>query len=297
MTTLAEITERVLEQMAGYVDQSEQTHLTEAVTAGGLLLKVDEPRMLSQGLIEIGDELLWASRVDNNARQVTIPPYGRGYRSTTAASHPEGAAVINNPKFPRSSVVRAINDCIDGLYPDLYRVKSADLTYTAAQVSYELPADAQAVHRVSWEDIGPSRAWRSLYRWNFDPNADQSAFPSGRSLDLWQAPVPGRTVRVVYLAAPGTMSDPADDFTTATGLGADAVEAVVWGACYRLAGMLTAGRVQVQAIEATLRAQVVDDKTGLAVAQQFHALYQQSLAESRRRLLQQDPTGVHFRYA
>lgn len=297
MSTLASITDRIIATLQGFTrDQDEQTYLVGAITDSDLTAQAHEPKMISQGIIEIGDELMWVTRVDNTTGAVTIAPFGRGYQLSTAANHAENTAITNNPKFPRSFIKSVVNDSINGVYPDLYVRASENFSFTATRVAYELPATTEQVHKVSWQDVGPSRRWVPISRYRFDPAADTDEFPSGKSIDLYQAAIPGRTVRVVYQKAPGLFSDPAQEFATATGLNATAEDTIVYGALFRLAGMLEAPRLQLSAVESQLRAQLVQPGATQSAARHFLQLYQLALTAERERLTRSDPTSAHFRY-
>lgn len=297
MSTLAQITDRVLATIQGFSrDQDEQTYLTSAITDTDLTLTVNEPKLISQGIIEINDELLWVSRVDNATGAVTVAPFGRGYQLSEAAAHSQDSPVINNPKFPRSFVRSAINDAINGVYPDLYVRSSTDFPYIAARTTYELPTAAEQIHRITWQDIGPSKRWVPITRYLFDPAADTDEFPSGKSVDLYQAAVGGRTVRVVYQRAPGLLVNPDDEFATVTGLQATAEDCIVYGALFRLAGMLEAPRLQLSAIEPQLRAQLVQPGATQSATKHFLQLYQLALMSERERLMRSDPVSAHYRY-
>lgn len=297
MSTLAKITDRIIATLQGFSrDQDEQTYLTTSISDVDLTFTVNEPKLISQGLIEVGDELMWVTRVDNTTGTVTVAPFGRGYQLSSAATHDENCPVSNNPKFPRSFIVSTVNDAINGVYPDLYVRATTTFPFSAARVTYEMPATAEQIHKISWQDIGPSKRWVPISRYRFDPAADTDEFASGKSVDLYQSAVPGRTVKVVYQQAPSLFSDPAQEFTTTTGLSATAEDCVVYGALFRLVGMLESPRLQLTAVESQLRAQLIQPGSTKASAQHFMQLYQLALISERERLMRSDPISAHFRY-
>ncbi|MEU1880310.1 hypothetical protein ABZ470_23625 [Streptosporangium sp. NPDC020072] len=297
MSTLASITDRIIATLQGASrDQAEQTHLVAGIADTDLTLQAFEPKLLSQGLIEIGDELLWVSAVDNGSGSVTIAPYGRGVQTSAPSAHDAGAMIVNNPRFPRALIRASVNDAISGVYPDLYARKTYEFPAVATRVSYEIPAEAEQVHRVSWQDIGPSKRWIPVSRWRFDPAASTDDFPTGKSLDLYQAPLPGRTVRVVYQRPPAPFTDSSTEFATATGLNASAEDCIVYGALFRLVGMLEAPRLQLAAIESQLRGQLVQPGATQSAVRHYMQLYQLALTAERERLLRSDPVSAHYRY-
>lgn len=297
MSNLNEITDRVISNLQGLTrDQDERTWILGAIDDLTLTWTVQEPKLITQGLAEIGDELLWVYRVDNATGQVNIAPFGRGYQSTVATSYPELTAIVNSPKFPRAEVKRAIGEAISGIYPDLYVVATVEFPFVAARSTYELPADCDQVIGVKWQTIGPTRRWATLSRWDWNPQADPESFASGKSLDLFQEPTPGQTIRVTYIKPPSAFSDNTTEFAAATGLSASAQDVIIYGACFRLVGLLESSRLQLHSIESQLRAQQVPPGSTQGAARHFLQLYQMALQSEQQRLAKVNPTSTHFRY-
>ncbi|MEU8317089.1 hypothetical protein AB0C33_01860 [Nonomuraea sp. NPDC048881] len=293
MATLGSLADRVLQLLQGdSLDQAEQTFLTADVSPADLTLAVDDVSQLSQGLAEIGSELVWIKGVDRQAGTVALSPFGRGYRSTQAVSHLAGTAVVNSPRYSRAKVLETINTCIESSYPDLFTFKAATFPYVAARNTYALPADCEQLHSLAWESVGPSRTWIRANDYRFDPNADTDAFPSGKSVDIWEPIVPGRTIRVSYITSPTPLDDESQSFT-ASGLAATAEEAILYGACYRLIGFLEPPRLQTAAVESSARSQLVPPGAGVNAAKFFYGLYLEALSNERERLLRIHGTTVH----
>lgn len=293
MSTLTQLVDDTLLNLQGYsLDQDQVTFLTSPVSAADLTISVDQTKEISRGLIEIDDELLWIRSVADGG--ATIAPKGRGYRSTVAASHDEGAMVTNAPKYPRASVRRAINDTISATFPELFSIKSYEFTFQAARSTYDLPDDVDQVLEVMWSEIGPSQAWPQVRRWWFNHSASSGMFPNGKSLAIKEAVFPGRTVRVIYAAEPGTLVNNNDEFADTTGLPKSAEDVMLYGACYRLVSYMQPARLQVQSVEATLRSNVVSVGSPAEAGQYFYALYQQRLSEERQTLLTRFPSMTHY---
>jgi len=294
---LNQIADRVISNLQGMTrDQDERTWLTAPIDEMETSLIVQEPKLVSQGLAEIGDELVWISRVDNNSGAVTLAPFGRGYQSTTAVAHEANTAVVNTPKFPRRQVKDAINEAISGVYPDLYTVDNVEFPFIVARSTYELPAAADQVIGVKAKTIGPTKRWATLTRWDWNPQADPDEFPSGKSIDLFQEPVPGQAIRVTYIKPPNAFADDDTEFAAATGLSATAQDCIVYGACFRLVGLLESSRLQLHSIESQLRSQQVPPGSTQSAARHFLQLYQLALQSEQQRLNRINPTSTHFRY-
>ena len=303
MTTLANMIDEVLINLAGYTFQQDRTtHLTTAVTtttsssASPLVLSLGSTDSVGKGVVEIDEELLWVDSFDRVANTATVAPYGRGYLGTTAATHLADAKVTISPTFPRFSVKRAINDTIRSLGASIFAVKSTSFTFNAAQSTYAFNnLDIKNILTVSWEDIGPSKEWRPIRRWDFDSTADATAFgANAQTVTLGEAPISGRTVRVVYAADPTAFTNNTDVYTTTTGLPESTRDVVILGAAYRLLTFLDPAR----ASQVSPQADETDSKRPYGASQsatkQLYALYTQRLNEETQAQQQNYPPRVHF---
>lgn len=295
MSTFDQLTQVVLGNLQGFsLDQDQITYLTAGVTSSDLSLPVGEPRELSRGLVEVDDEVMWVRLVDSSSSVATLNPQGRGWLGTTPASHAMNATVKNNPKYPKVLVKRALNDTIRACYPDLFSVKVTTFPFVAARYQYALPAEAEDVWDVSWDVIGPTKRWPKLSRWRFVQNANTTAYPTGRALELLDSVVPGRTVQVSYLVAPQPLVNGSDDFTTVTGLPSSSEDVAVYGACYRMSGYLEIPRLQTQSVEGSNRAQLTPPGSATNAAKYFYALHKERLAQEREILLSRYPRTTHL---
>lgn len=302
-TTLANMIDEVLINLSGYTFQQDRaTHLTAAVTtttstsASPLILSLGSTDSVGKGILEIDEELLWVDSFDRVANTATVSPYGRGYLGTTAATHVTDSKVTISPTFPRFSVKRAINDTIRSLGASIFAVKSTSFTFNAAQSTYGFNnLDIKNILTVSWEDIGPSKEWRPLRRWDFDSTADATAWGSGaQTITLGEAPISGRTVRVVYAGDPTAFTTNAQVYTTQTGLPESTRDVVILGAAYRLLTFLDPAR----ASQVSPQADETDSKRPYGASQsatkQLYALYTQRLNEETQSQQQNYPPRVHF---
>lgn len=294
MTTYNALTDLVLMNLQGFsLDQDQITYLTNAISAGDTTFAVNDVTDTSRGLVEIEDELVWIQGIDSSSTTVTIAPRGRGWMGTTAVVHDAGTVVKNNPKWPRTIIKRAINDIVTSTYPDLFRVKTTTFVFQAAKFNYDLPADAADVLDVTWDVIGPTKRWPRVKRWRYVPNADQNTHPTGKTVEILDYIVPGRTVSVTYSALPVKLSSGADEFAT-TGLASTAEDVVLYGTCYRLSGYLDIPRLQMQNVEGNQRAQLVSPGAASNASKYFYALYQERLQREREILVSQWPRTTHL---
>lgn len=298
-TTFAQVQNRVRSHLLGYSrDQEQITSLSSPMAAGDTTFTVDPTmaNVFSRGTCQIDDELILVKSVDQTSGLATVlgGVNGRGREGTAAASHSANALVTSAPAFPNIRVQEAINDTLLGTYPHLVAFKSTNITKLAPQLEYTMPADALDVWYVTLQLVGPSRVWQPGPNWRFNPFADPTVFPTGKSIELLDGVVPGRQQRIVYAAAVSTMANPTDDFETVTGLPVRCVDMITYGAVARLIPAFEAARLQQRAIESNQRSSLVPPQTALRTAQYYMTLYQQRLAEERDRMFTEIPNFQHY---
>jgi hypothetical protein len=302
--TLEQMIDEVIINLAGYTFQQDRsTYLKTAVTtttsssASPLVLSLGSTDNVGKGVIEIDEELLWVDSFDRISNTATIAPYGRGYLGSTAVTHTADTKVTISPTFPRTSVKRAINDTIRSLGANIFAVKSTSFTFNAAQSTYAFNnLNIKNIITVSWQSIGPSQEWVPIRRYDFDSTADTTAFGAyAQTITLGaDAPMPGRTVRVVYAADPEAFTTNAQDYVTQTGLPESTRDVAVLGAAYRLLSFLDPAR----AAQTSPQADETDSKRPYGASQsatkQLYALYAQRLQEETKAQQQNYPPRVHF---
>lgn len=302
-TTLANMMDEVQVNLAGYTFQQDRsTYLTQAVStttsssASPLVLQLGSSDSLGKGTIEIDEELMWVDSYDRVANTATVAPYGRGYLGTTAATHTADSKVTISPVFPRSAIKRAINDTIRSLGASIFAVKTTTFTFNAAVSTYAFnDLNIKNILKVSWQSIGPTKEWVPIRRWDFDSTADTTTFGSGaQTIILGEAPIPGRTVQVVYATDPAAFTSNSQDYVTQTGLPESTRDVIVLGAAYRLLSFLDPAR----AAQTSPQADETDAKrpygSSQSATKQLYALYSQRLTEETKAQQQNYPPRVHF---
>lgn len=295
--TFAQIVSRVKQQLLGYTrDQASISYLTAPMGAADTTFTVDPETVtnISRGLIEIDSELILVKKYDRATGTVTVMggTSGRGVEGTTASSHSTNAIVTDDPMYPVTRVKEAINDTINGTYPDLWVFGEYEFPKIAARYEYPVPVEVEDVYKVTVNTIGPSAVWFPLSSWRFNPTASTTAgqvkptpTPTGKTIQIMRDfIVPGRNIRVEYIKKPNTLTNDSDDFTTVTGYPDRYIDLITYGACWRLLPAYESARLQQQAIEATERAPLVPTGAGSNASKYYMALYQQRLAEERTRL-------------
>ena len=308
MTTLTNMIDEVLINLAGYTFQQDRsTYLSAAVSsttssiASPTILQLGSTDSVGKGILEIDEELVWVDSFDRVANTATVSPYGRGYLGTTAATHTSESKVTIAPTFPRYSVKRAINDTIRSLGANIFAVKSTTFTFNAAVSTYAFAnLNIKNILTVSWQSIGPTKEWVPIRKWDLDSVANPEAFSytSGtdvvQTITLGEAPISGRTVKVVYATDPEPFSSNSQVYTTVTGLPESTRDVVILGAAYRLLSFLDPAR----AAQVSPQADETDAKRPYGASQsatkQLYALYIQRLNEETKAQQQNYPPKVHY---
>lgn len=274
--------------------QDAASYLSASISASATTININDATSASRGIIEVDDELLWADTVNQSTGDIVLPPYGRGFRGTVAATHPAGSRVAFSPMFPRAMVKQAINESIRATFPDLFGVASTTFTFSPAVTTYALPAGAMDVLSVSWQEVGPTQEWCPVRRYRVDGYADSTAFPTGSTISLYDAITPGRTVRVVYTKQPTVLSNNSDEFTTVTGLPASTEDVIRFGAAYRMVPFMDLPHLSGFSAEADFAANQRQVGSSSQVGRYMLQMYQVRLQEESRRLRDVYPIRTHY---
>ena len=295
MTQLIDIINDVQLDLSGFTyRQDRATYLTTAATSGDLVLYVASTENIGKGIIEIDEEMMWVDSYDRQANTLTIAPFGRGYNSTTAAAHSVNTKVIITPTYPRVAIKRAINDTVQAVYPKVFAVGSTPVSFLASRTTYPVPQGAIQILSMAWQSVGPTKEWLPIRQWRWDPIAYASAFPTGRTVSIYDNVLPGRTINIVYAQLPVVMSNLTDDFETTTGLPISMRDVIIYGAAWRLSSYIDPARISVTGAAADEFDTKRPYGTGTNVTKGLQALYQQRLEEESLKQKIQFPTRVHY---
>jgi hypothetical protein len=295
MTTLTNLIDDVSVDLAGYTYRQDRvTYLTQAVTSGALSLYVASTENIGKGIIEIDEELILVDAYDRQSNILTIAPFGRGYNGTTAAAHNANAKIVITPTFPRFAIKRAINDTIQAVYPKIFAVGSSAVSFLASRTTYPVPQEAIQILSMAWQSVGPTKEWLPIRQWRWDPIAYAAAFPTGRTVSIYDNVLPGRTINIVYAHLPVPLSGLSDDFETVTGLPSSMRDVIIYGASWRLSSYIDPARVSITGAAAD----ELDTKrpygTGTNITKGLQSLYLQRLEEESLKQKLQYPTRVHY---
>jgi len=294
VTLFSDLIDETALALTGYTSlQDQATFLTADLSATATTFTVADGTVLTRGIVEIDEELIWVDSFDRTTNTATIPPYGRGFRDTTPVPHTAGTRVTITPSFPRAMIRKDINEAIDAIYPDLFGVYYTTFPFIAARTTYQLPQEAIDALAVSWQTIGPSLEWLPVRHYRIDRTANPLAWNSGKTISISDGIIPGRTVQVVYTKKPSQLQNDNDDFTL-TGLPDSCREVIILGAAYRSAAYIDMGRIP--AITAEADAQQQSNPVGSAtnMSRYFYQMYQQRLQVEVRRQQEQYPPRTHY---
>ena len=198
------------------------------------------------------------------------------------------------PTFPRSAIKKAINDTINGLFPNLWAISSFTFTFNASQTTYPLPDDLESILYLSWQTTGSSQEWLPINRWRADGMANAATFNTTNTVSLYENIQPGRTVQVWYTTVPNTLDANSDDFADVTGLPQSSQDVVTLGASYKLLSFLDSGRINLSSAEADNADSKIPSNAGVASSRYIFALYQQRLNEEALKLKDRYPIRLHY---
>ena len=302
-TTLEDLIDEVSMNLAGYtLQQDRTTHITSAVTTttspsnNPTILALASTDSVGKGVFEIGEELLWVDSFDKIGKTATIAPYGRGYLGSTAATHLVDTKVTISPTFPRHAIKRAINDTIGAFGASIMAVKSTTFTYNASVNTYAFNnLSIRNILSLTWQDLGSSKEWIPVRKWDWDAVADTTAFgANAQTVTIGDAILSGRKVKVVYATDPTSFTANTQDYVEQTGLPSSTRDVAVLGATYRLLSALDPAR----AAAVSPQADETDSKRPFGSSQsatkQIYALYQQRLLEESKSQQANFPIRVHY---
>jgi hypothetical protein len=295
MSTFADLISETHMVLTGFTQRQDQaTYLSANMAIGDLTFTVQDGTVLTRGMVEIDDELIWVDRFDRTTNIATVAPYGRGFRGTTAVAHTSGTRITIAPSFPRSIIERNINAAIDAVYPDLFGTATTTFPFTAARTTYPLPADAIDILAISWQTIGPSKEWLPVRHYRVDRMADPTTWATGKTISVSDGIIPGRTVTIRYSNKPIVLANQSDVFESVSGLPASAREVIVLGAAYRTSVYLDLGRITARVAEADAQGTANPIGAAVNISRVLKNMYQDRLMVEVRKQQEQFPPRVHI---
>jgi hypothetical protein len=141
--------------------------------------------------------------------------------------------------------------------------------------TYEIPAAAEKILKVTADTLGASREQAQIRRYSWNSSAPTTTFASGNTITLEQAPAPGRGVTVTYQKRPTEITFGAP--FTDSGLPESSKLAIKYLACSNLVALMDASRLPVDTAVAD---EYDPSKSGIGTASRISTLlYQRYLLE------------------
>lgn len=280
--TLDSLIDDTINRLQGFgVNNDQFSTLAEDMSPTDTSFRVTDPGRISQGIVEIGTELVLVSTVGETSGVIAR----RGYRGTVASSHQAGEPVLMRPTYPRAVVAREINLTLASIYPALYGVKQVELDADPVTWQYGLPADTARVLLVEVNNSAVE-GWNIVEDWDVRHGANPTSFPTGIALNV-RTPQLGK-LRVWYASRPGQFAALSDEWTL-TGLPESCRDVVILGTAVRLIPWLDTGRLPVEAAEADAADNARQLGTALSAAKALKADYAEALNRERTALEQKYP--------
>jgi hypothetical protein len=258
MATVDDILEEALRLLIGSQVETENV-LSGAIDADDttLTFSYDINGISAGSVLSSGAELMRVWTVNSDSKTAVVR---RGYRGSVAAAHASGALVTVNPKYSKTTLLKALEEDVRDLSSPtngLYQVSALNDTYEPATVGYDLPVieDFIDVYKVSNLASGPGNHWSVLKGWTLDRNQDTT---SGLRLELPNGWV-GSTLRIQYKHGFAWPSNTVltDDITTKTGVPLSMHDILVSGILMRVGPHKEIQRNQPEAQGSSRRAEEV----------------------------------------
>jgi len=237
MTTCADLIARTERHL--YTGSREQQDiLNGSYTSGATTLTVTDgvPGIVEGGSLGIDLELFYVRSFNPATKVATVIGAQEG---SVAANHANGVTVRVNPRFPRWDIFNALNDDLADLSSvGLFQVATVDLTYVSPQLAYDMvgvtAGSVVEIQEVSWKPVDATKNWTQVRNYELERDMNTSEFASGYALHVFDAVVPGRTMRVRYRTTFTPFAALTDDAQTVAGLPASANDLPPLGAALNL---------------------------------------------------------------
>lgn len=286
MTTAGDLISEASAQLHGWgTTQDRITPLTAPISAGDLTFMVDftfgQAVGITPGVVEIDSEQLYVTSVDTTNGTCTVANgFGRGYGSTTAASHAAGAKITSRPKFPRVWLFKQVNEILGSLYPQLFAVGTYVGVVSYPSYAYDLGSTTgtpMGVLNAQWQD--PIGNWHNCRAYSIDQ--------FDGTLRLAPGPMIGRPLRVQYSTQPRLFVAETDDLVVQTGLPPSCADVITLGVVAKQLPGLDISRAQNTSVEQSDRSRVVPPSAGVTAAKYLMAEFQDRLQNEALSLRQQ----------
>jgi hypothetical protein len=310
--TLSQMVDDTLRQLRGTMRErvnilAASIDAPPALTVENIQLTGNLDGVVISTLLSIGDETMYV--LDITPASLTAQVI-RGYDDTIPAVASAGALVRVDTPWPRATVQEHIKDEIRSWGPQVFAIGSADIPIVNLQRGYDLSLITTPIIRIlkvtapSPPYVGDPGYWAVPGNSNtslqdpsqpftYNPNANLSEFPSGKSITLTGMITPNYAgnLHVVY-ATPfdvDTLWTDSTDMIANVGLDSRDLDIPPLGAAARLLRWLSVRRAMLNVQGASRSDQDVTMPTILQAVQNFQLSTKQRLNDVQQRLLSDWP--------
>jgi hypothetical protein len=235
MAQVGDVIDKVVRQLLSGVTE-ERNKLASAVnaTATSLTLTYAPDGIRKGTTIEAGTEEMYVWDVNIPSKVLTVE---RGYNGTTAISHSTGRIITNNPRFPRSQVLEAINDELADLSSPvngLFQMKTTEVQWNGNDRMVNIPGiyEIQELYAVFYRYLNDD--YPRLRKVRLLRDMPSNDFSSRYALVIDEYIARSGTLLIQYKASFDSVNSESDDIEVTAGLPASAIDLLVLGAQIRM---------------------------------------------------------------
>lgn len=267
------VSETVTRVLRKYQSQDTPDLLTSAMTVSSTTLNYQGflPAWGPGTVAQVGEERMLVIANDASGKAATVV---RGWEGTTASSHSVGDVVTVGPRGERDEVLSLINDCLDDMFPELYKVGVTEIDYSGTTIGYEIPDEAYKILKVSARMESSSSLWEPIFDWDIETQA-ASEFSTGRAIMLRVSLPSGSKFRVMYGTRFTPVTSESQDLEVDAGMAEYMIDLPYYYALSRLLAGEEQLRSQIRAAQTHQRAQDVPGFLALRTGEWYAARYRE----------------------
>lgn len=235
MAQVSDVIDKVVRQLLSGVTE-ERNKLASGVnaTATSLTLTYAPDGIRKGTTIEAGTEEMYVWDVNIPSKTLEVE---RGYNGTTAISHSTGRIITNNPRFPRSQVLEAINDELSDLSSPvngLFQMKTTEVQWNGNDRMVNIPGiyEIQDLYAVFYRYLNDD--YPRLRKVRLLRDMPSNDFSSRYALVIDEYIARSGTLLIQYKASFDSVNSESDDIEVTAGLPASAIDLLVLGAQIRM---------------------------------------------------------------
>jgi len=192
--------------MSGHQEQLNRLASGYTAGAGSMSFDFDIAGIRQGAVISVGTSTFYVWEASSTLKTATVQG---GWDGSVDQDWPAGTIVRVSPRFTDAQILRALNEDINDLSSPasgLFQVGTADLTYSAALIGYDLSLASNIISVIELriENPGSYKQWSRIpshkYRIMKDAPTGSGGFESGMALFLYDqwAGTSGKQIHLTY---------------------------------------------------------------------------------------------------